>query len=424
MNKFISSLLWKIKNKEVLKVYDEIKKYENNFEVLANKKLKNILKHAKENVPLYKDIALENIDINNLDSLPIITKDTIRNQFEDLVSKKKPYKYWQNTSGGSTGEPVRFLQDGNYQLWIDATLYYYYKDLLGVDWSTSRKLVIWGSVEDFEKRTTLKSKIKNYLSNIKFINAFNFGEKEKLNTINEINSFKPEILKAYANSLVDLAIYIQEHNIEVYSPRIIVTSTAMLYNEHRDLIERVFKTKVYDFYGSREASAIAAEDKQNDKKKIFLFNNIIEVVDNHILVTNLHNFVMPLIRFDIMDSAESLEKENDNYFLNGLNGRVFEYLTGKDNHKVHAQYFITLFFYIDEIKHYNLVQKNLEYINILYTLNEGKSLSTDKQDEINEKIYKALGMKPNIIWEKVSEIPKTKSGKYIYVRSEIKEEKN
>lgn len=26
-------------------------------------------------------------------------------------------------------------------------------------------------------------------------------------------------------------------------------------------------------------------------------------------------------------------------------------------------------------------------------------------------------MKPNIIWKEVNEIPKTKSGKYIYVRS-------
>ncbi|MFY4858278.1 hypothetical protein ACOTVL_07475 [Aliarcobacter butzleri] len=424
MNKFISSLLWKIKNKEVLKVYDEIKKYENNFEVLANKKLKDILKHAKENVPFYKDIDVESIDINNLSSLPIVTKDTIRNQFDSLVSKKKPYEYWKNTSGGSTGEPVRFLQDKNYQTWVDATLYYYYKDLLGVDWSASKKLVIWGSVEDFEKRTTFKSKIKNYLSNIKFINAFNFGEKEKLNTIKEINNFKPDILKAYANSLVDLATYIEEHNIEVYSPEIIVTSTAMLYKEHRELIEKSFKTKVFDFYGSREASALAAEDKNNSEKKIFLFNNIIEVVNNRILVTNLHNFVMPLIRFDILDSAVSLEKVDDSYFLNGLNGRVFEYLTGNKENKIHAQYFITLFFYIDEIKHYNLIQKDINTIEILYTLNENKILFSDKQNEVNEKIYNALDMKPNIIWKEVSEIPKTKSGKYIYVRSEIKEEKN
>lgn len=419
MNRFISSLLWKMKNKEVIKVYNEIKKYENNFEELSNNKLKDILYHAKKSVPFYKDINIEKININNLSDLPIVTKNILRQQFTDMVSNKKLYEYWENTSGGSTGEPVMFLQDKNYQKWVDGTLYYYYKDLLGIDWSSSKKLVIWGSVEDFEKRTTIKSKIKNYLSNIKFINAFTFGKKEKENTLKEINSFKPDILKAYSNSLVDLAIYIKENNLKVFSPKVIVTSTAMLYKEHRNLIEEVFKTKVYDFYGSREASCIAAEDKNNCNKKIFLFNNIIEVVDNRILVTNLHNYVMPLIRFDILDSAHSLEKEKDSYYLNGLNGRVFEYLTGNNDNKIHAQYFITLFFYIDEIKHYNLIQKDINNIEILYSLNKNKVFSDAKQYEINEKIYKALDIKPNIIWTRIDEIPKTKNGKYIYVRSEI-----
>lgn len=424
MNKFISSLLWKIKNKEVLKVYDEIKKYENNFEVLANKKLKDILKHAKENVPFYKDIDVESIDINNLSSLPIVTKDTIRNQFDSLVSKKKPYEYWENTSGGSTGEPVRFLQDKNYQTWVDATLYYYYKDLLGVDWSASKKLVIWGSVEDFEKRTTLKSKIKNYLSNIKFINAFSFGDKEKQNTVEQINSFKPDILKAYANSLVDLAVYIQENKLEVYSPKIIYTTASMLYKEQRECIEKAFKTKVHDLYGSRESSAIAAEIDNRNKKFIFLFNNIIEVIDNEIYITNLHNYTMPLIRFKILDNALNVEKVSNHWFLNGLMGRSYDYLYGNEGNKIHSQYFITLFFYIDEIKHYNLIQKDINTIEILYTLNENKILFSDKQNEINEKIYNALDMKPNIIWKEVREIPKTKSGKYIYVKSEITKGKN
>jgi phenylacetate-CoA ligase len=419
MNKFISSLLWKIKNKDVLKVYKEIKKYENNFEELANIKLKKLLIHAKANVSFYKNIDIEQININSLNSLPIVTKDTIRNNFDELVSTYKPYKYWSNTSGGSTGEPVKFLQDSNYQQWVDVSLYYYYKDLLDIGWSSARKLVIWGSVEDFEKRTTFKSEIKNYLSNIKFINAFNFGDNEKMETIKSINSFKPEILKAYSNSLSDLAIFIKENNIKIYSPKVIVTSTAMLYDEHRKLIEEVFNTKVYDFYGSREASAIASEDKQNSEKKIFLFNNIIEVVDNRIIVTNLHNYTMPLIRFDILDSATSVTKSKNNYFLNGLNGRVFEYLTGYNNKKIHAQYFITLFFNIDEIQHYNLIQKNIDEIEILYTLTKESLLSKENKKVIENKINLALELTLNINWKQVSKIPKTKNGKYIYVRSEI-----
>ncbi|EGA63704.1 hypothetical protein [Vibrio brasiliensis] len=192
----------------------------------------------------------------------------------------------------------------------------------------------------------------------------------------------------------------------------------MLYDEQRYLIEEVFRCKVYDFYGSRESSGIAAEYDHRQLKHIFIFNNIVEVVDDRILVTNLHNYTMPLIRFDILDSGRRVSKHGEDFILEGLNGRVFDYLIGKDGKKIHAQYFITLFFGIDEIKNFSVVQTKLDEVIVYYVLSVG-SISSSVLNNINSDISGALELPVKVNWEEVDEIPKTKSGKYIYVRSEL-----
>jgi phenylacetate-CoA ligase len=47
-------------------------------------------------------------------------------------------KWYYNTSGGSTGEPVKFIQDDVYDRWAAATSYYY-KHILGIEEPITRK---------------------------------------------------------------------------------------------------------------------------------------------------------------------------------------------------------------------------------------------------------------------------------------------
>jgi len=85
----------------------------------------NILIHATEEVPYYT-----NFKQGDLSCFPILTKDIIRNSFEELKSKNlDERKWWVNTSGGSTGEPVRFIQDNEYLLRGRYTTYQQKKNL-------------------------------------------------------------------------------------------------------------------------------------------------------------------------------------------------------------------------------------------------------------------------------------------------------
>jgi phenylacetate-coenzyme A ligase PaaK-like adenylate-forming protein len=70
-------------------------------------RLENILKHAINNTKYYSQFKNK-----SLEEFPILTKDIIRENFENLKSNDLDKRNWfLNTSGGSTGEPVKFIQD-------------------------------------------------------------------------------------------------------------------------------------------------------------------------------------------------------------------------------------------------------------------------------------------------------------------------
>jgi len=92
---------------------------------LQNQKLELLLRHAYQNVPYYKRILANTnvirtgkVDLDNFTKIPPLTKQTIRNQKGNIYSSDYEKRSWyRNTSGGSTGEPVEFIQDREYKAW-------------------------------------------------------------------------------------------------------------------------------------------------------------------------------------------------------------------------------------------------------------------------------------------------------------------
>jgi phenylacetate-CoA ligase len=113
---------WKyIKHSNVLSCYKILRNHQWNTleenKKIQQKKLYQMIKYATQNIPYYKKIIKEhNIQFSedsifdDIKKFPILTKDVIRNHFDELYKFRDP-TYYRNTSGGSTGEPVVFYQD-------------------------------------------------------------------------------------------------------------------------------------------------------------------------------------------------------------------------------------------------------------------------------------------------------------------------
>src|SRR3970040_1824097 len=155
--KTIGFFYFKIRGEKFPAIYNNIKKSTElgDFENVGNKCLLEILKHCKNNIPYYKNIlgSVDDIELRKGDPIDIIrkippmTKDIIRRHFQDLQSKDLYKRKWYyNTSGGSTGEPIRLIQDREYQDIATAVTNLYYW-LIGHEIGIAM-VQLWGSERD------------------------------------------------------------------------------------------------------------------------------------------------------------------------------------------------------------------------------------------------------------------------------------
>jgi phenylacetate-CoA ligase len=407
----------------------------NNF--MTQKRTKLILhadKHSKYYHQIFQKIDLiqdGTVDISRFKEIPILSKEIIRKHHQDLISDDyKTRKWFNNSSGGSTGEPVRLIQDDMYLKWATATNYYYFKHILDTEEPVVKKVILWGSEQDlFKGDIGFKAKFQNWLSNIIFLNSFRMTEQDIEQYIRTINSFKPEFVRGYAGSLFELCRYAEQRKIPLFSPKIVVSAAENLSDTMRDVIESNFGTKVYNFYGSREIGNLAGECKDGLLHS-FLFWNYLEVLDKdnqpvqegeegRVVVTNLYNYSMPMIRYEIGDMAIlGPEKCSCGHVLPTLkkvSGRITDHFILEDGTLIHGEYFTHLFYLKEWIIAFRIIQEDYLKIRIQIVI-KGKINPSDQAD-IENKIILVMGSNCRIIWDIVDDIPKTPSGKYLYTKS-------
>ena len=404
-------------------------------------KLNNLLLHAYQHTQYYHEVFDQigivqdgYIDISRIHEIPLLTKEIIRQRHGDLISDDlKNRGCFYNTSGGSTGEPIRLIQDRQFQRWATATNNYYYKEILNIDEPIVKKIIVWGSERDlFTGTLGTKAKITNWLTNTIPLNSFRMAPKDIEHYIHTINTYKPDLIRGYAGSLHEICRYAEKNNLDVYSPKVVVSAAETLTDEMRDQIERVFGRKLYNFYGSREVSNLAGEC-QDGLMHSFAFWNYQELLDKHnhpvkqgeegkVIVTNLFNYSMPLIRYDIGDMAilgpEHCSCGNILPVFKKITGRITDHFVLKSGATIPAEFFIHLLGVVcntGKIKQFQVIQEDYDMIRILVVT--GTGLTEGYKKDVESKIKVGVGPDCKITWDFVDDIPKTPTGKYLYTKS-------
>lgn len=446
MRKLIIILLLKLSRSNIYKYLKLINKYsEYNREMISalqNNKLNNILLHCYYNVPYYKKIFEEinlvkdwGIDIKQFSKIPVLTKDIIRENFENLKSKDiNKRKWFYETSGGSTGEPVRFIQDKEFNEW-NISNKIYYKTFVNQQVG-DKELRLWGSEKDLlEGKEKLSIRLRNWLYNRIELNTFKMNDNDLYNFVEIWNKFKPSWIESYVQSIIELTNFIKKNDIKIYYPNGILTSAGVLYDDVRELIEDVFHCKVFNRYGSREIGDMACSCEKSNSLHLSIWNQYFEILDEnlnpvkpgetgYIYVTTLNNYSMPLIRYKIGDMAEAEHNNNichcgrETLMIKSIKGREVNLFKTKQGDKIDGEFFTHMFYFKDWIKKFQVIQKDYGVIDCIIV----KNYDENKIDMLNiEKDIKiVMGENCKVNWEFVSDIPPLKSGKYLYTISEVK----
>ena len=406
---------------------------------VQDKALCRLLLHAYENVPYYNEIlpdaaVIKNgqVDLSGFANIPILTKDIIRQQGQRMYSRdRKGRKAHTNSSGGSTGQPVVLLQDRDYQAWSFAGRFLY--NLWAGKSIGERELKLWGSERDIlEGSEKLSTRLRRWIFNVQLLNTYRMSISDMREHIESWNRVKPKMVWAYTDSMFRLSQFVESEKLTVYAPEAIICTTSVLLLDVRKHIERTFKCKVFNQYGSREVGPISAECSVQDGMHIFAAHQKLEILDKHrqpvkgedmgeLIVTNLRNYSMPLIRYQIGDTAGFSDKQcscgRGFPLLKEVTGRVFSHFVRKDGSFVHAQFFVGLLFFRPWIREFKIIQKEYDRIEVLVA-NEGKPDKNDI-DDITDKIKQVMGQDCRVGFIFVEEVPPSPSGKYLYTISEL-----
>ena len=443
----ILPVYWKyIKHSNVLSCYEALRNHQwNTLEEnrkIQQKKLYTLIEYASKNILYYKRIIREyNIQFSedtifeDIKKFPLLTKDVIRNNFAELY-KFRDNTYYRNTSGGSTGEAAVFYQDAQYFGWATAN------KILFNEWA-GRKLgepmvKLWGSLQDILRGGQgFKGYIRQQLSGVIILNSDRMTEKDEYQYVQRINNIKPCLILAFTNSIDELARFIQEHHLSIHSPHAIMTTAGVLYPEVRKRIEEVFRTSVFNRYGSQEVSDIACNCEKAQGLHLIPDIHYLEIVDNegkeaklgksgNIIVTLLTNYTMPLIRYKIGDRGILSDKNSQCGrglpLLKKVEGRIRSNFKNKFGDHINGGVFIDLFYFQENIKQFQIIQETVGSIEINLVLIDKTNLNDMKDfKEINKKICKIMGHKIKVNYNIVDKIEPNPSGKYMYAFSRVKD---
>jgi phenylacetate-CoA ligase len=443
LKKPILDILNRFLHKDWGKQYAEIKSLATKEEILSFQKerLEKLLAHAYHNVPyynkLFRDYGIasnDRVDLARFNEIPILTKDIIKRHQKELISRDYKTRRWYfNSTGGSTGEPITFIQDNVYDRWDNAVFYYYYKDILGIDEPSVKKAILWGSERDiFQGGMGWIAKIVNWLNNTVFLNSFKMTPEDMDRYLDIINSYQPHLIRGYASSLFELCRHAERKGGKIHAPELVISSAERLSGEMRGKIEKVFGAKVYDFYGSREINNLSGECREG-LMHILAFHNYVEILDDNnqpvkegelgrVIVTNLHNYSMPFIRYEVGDMAVLGPKRcqcgNILPTLGRVTGRITDHFVKEDRTIIHGEYFTHLFYLKDWVASFQVIQEDYRRIKILVVLKE--NINEPEKKDIEDKIRLIMGQDCQLIWDFVDEIPATPEGKYLYTKSLVR----
>jgi len=395
--------------------------------------LLDLLKYCEKYVPYYRKIfreidyspIKEGLVLEKFVQIPPLDKATIRKNRDALISEIFPKeKLIKETTGGSTGEPLNIFVSKDTIEWNRAGEWC--RHFLG-GWDFGDKIAFfWGHPRDIEVYKNFLKKLSFWLSNRIILNAFDVDDKEMRKWYKKIKKFRPKFFYGYASALSKFAKYCLKNRLQVPNIQGVFSTAETLFPEDRDLIQRVFKCPVYNQYGSRETTAIAAECKFNVMHvlPIVYLENEIPGEKSELLVTSLVNYAMPLLRYKIGDIGKVIATPFickcgiTSQILELELGRKFEFFLLPDGKLVHGLRFYYALYYLEGIEKYQFRQKTKEEIELLIVKNELFNLETeDELIKFKEICKKDYGV--NLQIKFVNEIPPSPSGKFCFIFSEL-----
>lgn len=401
---------------KIHKHYKEIQEsMKNNDKNIQLQKLERLLQHAKETTGYYKDINYKSVK-----DFPVVNKLIYKENFEKFQSSnyinKKVHKM---STSGSTGTPFVVRQDLNKRYRTLADIIYYNK-ICGQ--KLGDKYIFFRVWTDKNR----KSKLEQWKQNLVPIDILHLDNNslEKIRNILKSDKTIHSTL-AYASTYENLVNYLEEckDTKEMFHIKTMFSSSEVLDDKIKKKIKEIIGADVVDRYSNQENGIIAQSCKNGQEFHINTASYFVELLNlendeeakdgelARIVITDLYNYAMPIIRYDTGDLAIKKESSDCSWkteVIKDIQGRQVDMIYDTKGNKLTPHTWSVYMWKFDKLKQYQFIQEDKnEYI---MKINAKQGVYTE--EEIMKTLKSILGEDANIKIEFVDEIPVIASGKF------------
>ena len=301
---------------------------------LQERKLRDLLRLAAGRSPFYTRLY-QGIDLERapLTDLPPITKEQVQSHFDEVVTDRRVTldgvrPFCRDSTPASNpfylGEFVVLMSSGTtghrgYYVWDSAAL----ADAVAVGYRQSnrgpagqgsaggQRIAAIIQVDPSDATSVLMGLIPESVGSKRLIDI----RQEFPRIVEQLNEFQPTLLAAYPYMLWLLSEAARDGRLKV-RPRRVTSSADVLTGSDRAAVRAAFGVEPYNYYCSTEVPYFAWECDAHDGLHVNADHVLLESVDarnrpvppgtlgDKVLVTNLSNRAMPLIRYEMSDQVE------------------------------------------------------------------------------------------------------------------------
>ncbi len=393
-----------------------------------------LLHHAKTTVPFYRDrlagiAADQPLDAAAFVQIPLLRRQDIQEHFEALLSRALPPDHGgmqEGNTSGSTGRPIRFMMT----------------PLLEVFWHAfTLREHLWQRRDFSGKLAAIRARVNPGGGpgwGASTDSTFRTGPSVMCNTEQPIPQQAQWLMQENPDYLISVASNVQElarhcGKLGLRPPRLLEVRTygEALHPDARKEIRAAWGVPVIDMYSCREAGYLALQCPEHEHYHVQSEGIYLELLDDHgqpcapgtlgrVVITVLHNFATPLIRYDIGDYAEAGEPCDCGRSLPVIKrivGRVRNMLRLPGGGMRHPRFGEAQFGSIAPVRQFQVVQKTLQDIEVALVV--ARPLTVGDEMVLRALIVKNLKHPFKVSFVYRDDIPRSAGGKYEDFRSEV-----
>ena len=323
-----------------------------------------------------------------LDGLPIVTKADLRAAKGAFPLAGFREKSLAVKTSGSTGHPMTFYRSREQESWF---------------WALRMRMWAWGGYVPGEPyltlnlnaRTAWSKRLQDVIFRCRY-HGFNANENDVDAVLRDLRTIGIPHLVGYASSLYLLATELERRGETDLGVRSILATGDALQPLYRAKIEKVFGAGVADYYGAGGEGIHVASQCEHQKREGGLYhlhpeNACLEILVGdrpaapgelgEIVVTQLDNKAMPLIRYATADAAIAAPETDcpcgrEMPMIEGVVGRVSDVVRAPDGSVLVVHFFTILFEHLRGIAQFQVVQRQPDRLLVRLVLGEGAETST------------------------------------------------